>query len=93
MWEALPSSVWAAKPILDVDIEIKSLDGFEAIKEKLASVGYHHEGELDIPGREAFKYDHSDFMAHHLYVCASGASELKRHLAFPRSFEDSSARS
>lgn len=72
----------AAKPILDVDIEIKSHDDFEAIKEKLAAVGYTHEGDLDIPGREAFKVDTTSFMTHHLYVCASGASELKRHLAF-----------
>ena len=72
----------AAKPILDIDIEIKSLDDFDTIKEKLALVGYRHEGDLDIPGREAFKYDTTSFMAHHLYVCASDALELKRHLAF-----------
>ena len=72
----------SAKPILDVDVEIRSLDDYEAIKAKLADVGYCHEGDLGITGREAFKYDHGDFMAHHLYVCTSDADELKRHLAF-----------
>jgi len=72
----------AAKPILDIDIEIRSLDFFNTVKEKLSFAGYRHEGDLDIPGREAFKYDSTSFMAHHLYVCTSDASELKRHLAF-----------
>jgi GrpB-like predicted nucleotidyltransferase (UPF0157 family) len=72
----------AAKPILDIDIEIQSRDDFNTVKDKLSSVGYRHEGDLGIPGREAFKVDTSPFMAHHLYVCASDASELKRHLNF-----------
>jgi GrpB-like predicted nucleotidyltransferase (UPF0157 family) len=71
-----------AKPILDIDIEIRSLNFFNTVKEKLSFAGYRHEGDLDIPGREAFKVDSSPFMAHHLYVCTSDALELKRHLAF-----------
>lgn len=73
--------LWA-KPILDVDIEITSMTDFETVKEKLMRVGYRHEGDLGILGREAFKYDTSAFMCHHLYVCVSDSLELKRHLAF-----------
>ena len=71
-----------AKPILDVDIEIRSLDDFDSVKNKLMRVGYRHEGDLGISGREAFKYDHTEMMAQHLYVCTSDSLELKRHLAF-----------
>ncbi|MCR5105787.1 MAG: GrpB family protein [Eubacterium sp.] len=46
-------------------------------------MGYHHEGDLGIPGREAFKYDGKEhLMKHHLYVCAEDSRELKRHIAF-----------
>lgn len=72
----------SAKPILDVDLVIESLKQFNSIKHKLALVGYRHEGDLGIPGREAFKYDSTPFMAHHLYVLTQDAPELKRHLAF-----------
>jgi len=72
----------SAKPILDVDLVIASMDQFESVKARLALVGYRHEGDLGIPGREAFKYDSTPFMAHHLYVLTQDAPELKRHLAF-----------
>jgi len=49
----------------------------------LAKIGYRHEGDLGIPGREAFKYEGKEhLMKHHLYVCAKDSDELKRHLAF-----------
>ena len=42
-----------AKPIIDVDIVIEPQD-FERTKDRLAEIGYFHEGDLDIPGRDAF---------------------------------------
>ncbi|GHV32389.1 hypothetical protein FACS18949_03150 [Clostridia bacterium] len=70
----------AAKPILDVDIEIADMSVFPQIKEQLAKLGYRYEGDYGIAGREAFKYDDSEFMTHHLYVCPSDSAELRRHL-------------
>ncbi|GHU94627.1 hypothetical protein FACS1894208_06020 [Clostridia bacterium] len=72
----------AAKPILDVDIEIADMSVFPQIKAQLAKLGYRHEGDYGIEGREAFKYDDSEFMTHHLYVCPSDSAELRRHLRF-----------
>jgi len=72
----------AAKPILDVDIEIETMQEFGQLKERLAELGYRHEGNLGIEGREAFRYDTTRFMEHHLYVCPSDSPELERHLAF-----------
>jgi GrpB-like predicted nucleotidyltransferase (UPF0157 family) len=72
----------SAKPILDIDIEIADMSAFPKIKEQLSTLGYRHEGNYGIDGREAFKYDNTAFMAHHLYVCPSDSAELRRHLTF-----------
>ena len=57
----------SAKPVIDIDVVIQ----------------YTHEGDLGIPGREAFKYRGKEHLKkHHLYVCDLDSEELKRHIAF-----------
>lgn len=70
-----------AKPILDIDLEIDP-EAFATVKAHLERLGYSHEGDLGIVGREAFKNPQSPFPKHHLYVCVTGSAELKRHVAF-----------
>jgi GrpB-like predicted nucleotidyltransferase (UPF0157 family) len=71
----------AAKPIIDLDVILASpADLLEAIR-LLATIGYAHEGDLGIAGREAFCSPPGE-PRHHLYVLAAGANELRRHLAF-----------
>lgn len=73
----------SAKPILDIDIVIKDDTALEDIVSALGKIGYQHEGDLGIPGREAFRYDGKEHLKkHHLYVCPQSSRELKRHLAF-----------
>lgn len=73
----------SAKPIIDIDIVIEDYDVFAEVVEALDSIGYRHEGNLGIEGREAFKYDGKEhLMKHHLYVCTKDSKELKRHLFF-----------
>ena len=73
----------SAKPIIDIDIVIKDYDVFPAIVERLAELGYLHEGDLGIPQREAFDYrGEMSLPRHHLYVCPSFSAELHRHIAF-----------
>lgn len=73
----------AAKPIIDIDIEIDSMQNFTFIKHSLRKIGYHHVGDQGISGREVFKIrKFSCLPHHHLYVCARGTSELLRHLGF-----------
>jgi len=73
----------AAKPIIDLDVEIASYGVFPQICERLTEAGWRHEGNYGIESREAFKpIKQLDFMKHHLYVCPSDSIELKRHLAF-----------
>ncbi len=70
-----------AKPIIDLDVVLASMaDLSEAIR-LLGGIGYIHEGDLGIAGREAFRSP-AGTPGHHLYVLAKGANELRRHLAF-----------
>lgn len=71
----------AAKPIIDIDIIISN--NFKEVKSLLESIGYIHEGNLGISGREAFAYKNKDhLMMHHLYVCNEDSQELHNHLTF-----------
>lgn len=73
----------AAKPVIDIDVVIESMAQFETVKKKLASIGYFHEGDLGIHGREAFSFSGKEHLQkHHLYVCPKDSDELFRHLKF-----------
>ncbi len=73
----------SAKPVIDLDVIIKDRGKFETVKDRLESLGYFHEGDQGIAGREAFRYKNMPgLMAHHLYVCAKDSEELRRHLIF-----------
>ena len=72
-----------AKPILDIDVVIRDYGVFDAVVSALKEIGYEHEGDLGIAGREAFRYDGKEhLMKHHLYVCPEDSAELRRHIAF-----------
>ena len=73
----------SAKPCIDLDVIIRDYSVFNDVRDKLAAIGYIHEGDLGIKGREAFKYaDKPHLMQHHLYVCPGDSEELHRHIAF-----------
>ncbi|MCR4586549.1 MAG: GNAT family N-acetyltransferase [Lachnospiraceae bacterium] len=73
----------SAKPIIDIDVVIRDRQVLEEVISALAEIGYRHEGDLGIAGREAFKYDGKEHLRkHHLYVCTQDCAELKRHIAF-----------
>ncbi|MBN1068185.1 GrpB family protein [Clostridium botulinum] len=71
----------SAKPIIDIDIVIDR--NFDEVKKELETLGYIHEGDLGIYGREAFKYSNKPhLMVHHLYVCGKDNKELYRYVTF-----------
>ena len=73
----------SAKPCIDIDVIIKDYTAFATVVESLRGIGYIHEGDLGIKGREAFKYtDKPHLMMHHLYVCPQYSEELHRHITF-----------
>jgi GrpB-like predicted nucleotidyltransferase (UPF0157 family) len=82
----------AAKPIIDIDVVIPSPDVLPEIIRLLATLGYRHQGDLGVPGREAFAGEGVDevprdgtgryWPVHQLYICAADSDELHRHLQF-----------
>ncbi len=80
-----------AKPIIDLDVVIESPRSLPPVAEALEALGYRHEGDKGIPGREAFGREDGtaprggsgrQWPPHHLYVCAEDSKELGRHLRF-----------
>ena len=73
----------SAKPCIDVDVIIRDYTVFHDVVSRLSAIGYMHEGDLGIMGREAFDYsDKPHLMTHHLYVCPQDSEELRRHIVF-----------
>lgn len=71
----------AAKPIIDIDVLLKSSTGLPLVITRLSSLGYEHRGDLGVAGREAFRVSPND-LPQHLYVCPSASREYWRHIAF-----------
>jgi GrpB-like predicted nucleotidyltransferase (UPF0157 family) len=81
----------AAKPIIDLDVVIASNKVLSEVVYLLENLGYKHEGNKGILGREAFAREASDvprngtgkiWPKHHLYVCPQNSTALARHLTF-----------
>lgn len=71
----------AAKPIIDIDVVISSRLHLKEVIEKLNSIDYVHQGNLGIPGREAFMWP-EETRRHHVYVCSVDTPNLHDHLIF-----------
>lgn len=75
-----------AKPIIDIDIVYHTTEDFEKIKCCLETIGYFHNGNQGIHGREVFKRNGTtaneilDNVHHHLYVCPADSKALERHI-------------
>ncbi|MGB7595721.1 MAG: GrpB family protein [Erysipelotrichaceae bacterium] len=70
----------AAKPILDIDIVMKSPDDLDKLRKILEHRGYYYRGDLGINGRFAFGYGSSSFMRHHLYGVEPQSESYLDHL-------------
>ena len=71
----------AAKPIIDLVVVVPDDRHIPAAIERLATLGYEHQGDLGVPGREAFRGGPAG-PAHHLYLSAAHSRSLDAHLAF-----------
>jgi len=81
----------AAKPVLDIDIELAPGVNIAAATAALGPLGYQYHGEQGIPQRHVYNCDSriepssqecAAWPTHHLYVCPHGSAELARHLLF-----------
>jgi GrpB-like predicted nucleotidyltransferase (UPF0157 family) len=69
-----------AKPVIDMTIVLPEQSRMSPLIHALAGVGYHHRGDLGIPGRECFE-NSAATPEHHLYGCVEGNLGLRNHLA------------
>ena len=76
----------SAKPIIDIDVVIQDRADLPKVIKALQEIGYSHEGDQGISGREAFKYEGKEHLRkHHLYVCALDANARPPNRAPPTS--------
>jgi GrpB-like predicted nucleotidyltransferase (UPF0157 family) len=82
----------AAKPIIDIDVVATTAAALPEVIQRLSRLGYRHNGDQGIAGREALVRDEQSdvprdgsaraWPPHNLYVCVAGTRELRRHLLF-----------
>jgi GrpB-like predicted nucleotidyltransferase (UPF0157 family) len=69
----------AAKPVIDVDVVVADAADVPAAITALESLGHAHQGELGVPGREAFSML-PGLPDHHLYVVVQGSPPHRDHV-------------
>ena len=74
----------AAKPIIDINVVVQDAADVPDAIERLASLGYVHEGDLGVQGREALSQsiEPSGLAYHHLYVVVEGTPAHFDHVGF-----------
>ena len=73
----------SAKPVLDLLIEVISLERIDQLDEVMIGLGYKPKGEFGLPRRRFFtKNNARHIRTHHLHMFEQGDSELARHLDF-----------
>jgi GrpB-like predicted nucleotidyltransferase (UPF0157 family) len=70
----------AAKPIIDIDVVVATADDRADGIGRLGVLGYEHQGDLGIPGREAFSTPPVGLPPHHLYLVVAGSPAHRDHV-------------
>ncbi len=71
----------AAKPIIDILLEVSDLQALDDQSKKLINTGYVAKGEYGIAERRYFEKG-GDNRTHHLHAFITGDPNVHRHLAF-----------
>ena len=71
----------AAKPIIDIMLEVTSLAELDACEEKIEALGYEAMGEFGIEGRRYYRKG-GDARTHQIHAFQTADENLVRHLAF-----------
>lgn len=72
----------AAKPIIDMIMEVESIDRVDYWNERFKELGYIVKGENGISRRRYFIHGTEEKRSYHLHVFEKGNPEIVRHLAF-----------
>ena len=71
----------AAKPVLDLMLEVERLEALDSVAEKFASLGYEVMGEFGISRRRYYRKG-SDTRTHQIHAFQRDDAHVRRHLAF-----------
>lgn len=71
----------AAKPIIDILIEVKDLSSVDKLTERFQELGYLAKGENGIAGRRYFQKGGNQ-RSHHLHIFKKGDEHLHSHRVF-----------
>lgn len=71
----------SAKPIIDMLLEVDSLESLDLDSDKLAAIGYQVKGEYGIKGRRYFQRGEIE-RTHQIHAFLKGSDHAIRHLAF-----------
>jgi GrpB-like predicted nucleotidyltransferase (UPF0157 family) len=71
----------AAKPIIDLLIEVTDIEAVDLYNDALAQLGYEARGENGLSGRRFFTKG-GDQRTHHVHIFNENDPEVKRHLLF-----------
>lgn len=72
-----------AKPVIDMLLEVSSLDDLDQKSSLIESLGYEAKGEFGIPGRRYFRLDDATGRrTHQVHSFEVGSHNVIRHLAF-----------
>jgi len=71
----------AAKPVIDLLLEVRSLVRLDGFDPAMRSLGYEPRGEFGIPGRRYYPKGGDD-RTHHVHAFAVGDRHVADHLAF-----------
>ncbi len=72
----------AAKPIIDIIVEVKDLSAVNKHNNAMKQLGYIAKGEFGIPGRRFFIKGSETERSHHVHVYEVGDVEVARHVNF-----------
>jgi GrpB-like predicted nucleotidyltransferase (UPF0157 family) len=67
----------AAKPIVDLFVLVAAVEDVRPAIERLETIGYRHQGDLGLPGREALAWPAGE-PRHHLYVSTADNAIFRR---------------
>ncbi|WKD50049.1 GrpB family protein [Microbulbifer spongiae] len=71
----------AAKPIIDILLEVDDLDALDSFNDALEEIGYIAKGENGITERRYFQKG-GDLRSHHIHAFLRSSENAIRHLAF-----------
>jgi GrpB-like predicted nucleotidyltransferase (UPF0157 family) len=71
----------AAKPIIDILLEVKNIKALDAYNPAMEQLGYIPKGEFGIPGRRFFLKG-IYHRTHHIHAFNAGSHDVLRHIAF-----------